>query len=185
MAIIDLTMPIETGMPVFPGDPQVQVETVHALNSHGWELRQLNMGSHTGTHVNAPSHMVQNGPALDGLPLDRFHGPAVLWKSGMKIPEGGGFVLAETIPQPEHEEELFKARPGFVAFSRHVPPSADMERRLLQAGILVYENLVHTEYLPRSLPFHFWGLPLAIINGDGSPVRAVAVVGLQSTSEHN
>jgi len=57
MKVIDLSLPIYYGMEVFPGDPEVNIETIHTHENEGWELRKISMGSHTGTHVDAFSHM--------------------------------------------------------------------------------------------------------------------------------
>ena len=76
MRIIDLSMPIYTNMNVFPGDPQVKIDVVHTYKKNTWELRQLNMGSHTGTHVDAYSHMHEGKETLDEIALERFFGKA-------------------------------------------------------------------------------------------------------------
>lgn len=51
-----------------------------------------------------------------------------------------------------------------------------MERALLAQGIVTYSGLVNLDRLPRGLVFTFIGLPLNILAGDGSPVRAVALL---------
>lgn len=76
--IIDLSVPIETGMPVYPGDPEV--ETVPALTTaaDGVNVLRLHLGSQSGTHVDAPYHIDDALPTLEALPLERFLGPAVV-----------------------------------------------------------------------------------------------------------
>jgi kynurenine formamidase len=69
-----MSLPIANGMPVYPRDPKVIVKVVHTYECHTWELRSLSMGSHTGTHMDAPSHMHPGAPTLDELPLERFFG---------------------------------------------------------------------------------------------------------------
>lgn len=51
-----------------------------------------------------------------------------------------------------------------------------MERKLLQAGILTMAGLVHMDQLPKNSPFMFYGVPLNIKDGDGSPIRAFAIL---------
>ncbi|SJZ55341.1 cyclase family protein [Selenihalanaerobacter shriftii] len=76
MKVIDLTKSIHTKMQVYPGDPEVSVEVVHTYEENDWLLRKLTMGSHTGTHVDAFSHMDKEGETLDDIPLNRFCGKA-------------------------------------------------------------------------------------------------------------
>ena len=71
-------MPIATGMPVYPGDPEVELRPAATVSAEGCNVLGLSMGSHTGTHVDAPYHVDDRLPTLDELPLDRFTGPAVV-----------------------------------------------------------------------------------------------------------
>jgi len=95
MRVIDLSMPITDGMPVYPGDPEVKVKVAHTYETHSWELRQLSMGSHTGTHVDAPSHMHPGAATLDELPLERFFGASrvVRIRTRLGRKAGGCFYL--------------------------------------------------------------------------------------------
>ncbi|WP_067124604.1 cyclase family protein [Microtetraspora malaysiensis] len=74
--IIDLSVPIETGMPVYPGDPEVEVRAALTVAAEGVNVLGLHLGSQSGTHVDAPYHVGDGLPTLDELPLDRFVGPA-------------------------------------------------------------------------------------------------------------
>ncbi|MEU2421971.1 cyclase family protein [Streptomyces sp. NPDC007851] len=76
MRLIDLSVPLRTGMPVYPGDPQVDIRPALTAVRDGVNVLQVHMGSQSGTHVDAPSHIEDGLPALDQLPLDRFDGPA-------------------------------------------------------------------------------------------------------------
>ncbi|WP_135664514.1 cyclase family protein [Halorhabdus rudnickae] len=68
----DLTHPIETGMQTYPGDPAVSVEPVATHETDGYRESSLSMGSHTGTHVDAPAHIVADGRTLAEFALDTF-----------------------------------------------------------------------------------------------------------------
>lgn len=67
MKIIDLSMPLHTGRKVYPNDPEVKIDVIHTYEKDSWELRHLSMGSHTGTHVDAFSHMHDGAENLDDL----------------------------------------------------------------------------------------------------------------------
>jgi kynurenine formamidase len=62
-------------MSVYPGTPQPEVDTVSSLAESGYVERKIRLTSHTGTHIDAPAHMIPDGQALDSFPLDRLVGP--------------------------------------------------------------------------------------------------------------
>ena len=76
--IIDITSPISPSTPVFPGDPEPLIEKVCTLEKDGFSLSELHFGSHTGTHVDAPSHILPGSPSIDELNLENFMGKALL-----------------------------------------------------------------------------------------------------------
>ncbi len=82
MKIVDLSLPLYTGMPVYPGDPEASIEPVHTLAREGWVMRRLEINSHDGTHVNVPAHMIPGGRSLDDYALDDFCGRARLYRAG-------------------------------------------------------------------------------------------------------
>ncbi len=77
MRIFDVTLLIQHGMPVYEGDPEVSVERWLSI-SHGApaNVSLLTMGSHTGTHVDAPAHFRDGAIGVDRLALDVLIGPA-------------------------------------------------------------------------------------------------------------
>lgn len=76
--IIDLSVPIGAGMPVFPGDPDVRIAPALTIAADGVNVLAVHMGSQSGTHVDAPFHILDDGLHLDELPLERFLGRAVV-----------------------------------------------------------------------------------------------------------
>lgn len=76
--IVDLTMPIEEGMQTFPTHWHPFVE-ITKLGRHGLEnreTRKLVLGTHTGTHIDAPRHFIPGGDTVDQLPLEQLVGLA-------------------------------------------------------------------------------------------------------------
>ena len=69
--IVDLTHPITDGMPVFPGDPAVSFEHMHV---GGYGITELRLGTHVGTHLDAPGHCIAGGRTLDRIPLEALVG---------------------------------------------------------------------------------------------------------------
>ncbi|WP_035848010.1 cyclase family protein [Kitasatospora azatica] len=74
----DLTHQVTTGMPVYPGDPEVSLRPALTTDTAGVNVLSVHLGSQSGTHVDAPYHVDVTWPTLDGLPLERFTGPAVI-----------------------------------------------------------------------------------------------------------
>lgn len=170
MRVIDLSATIEQGMKIYPNDPEVQIEVVHTHEQNGWELRKLSLGSHTGTHVDSFSHMVSHGKSLDQLPISRFFGEAVIVDIHRQFPRQIGLFFIEHIGL-ELAERIIDAEPRFVGGNI----DEALQRALLQAGIITYTDLINLEEIPIGKPFTFYGLPLKIKDGDGSPIRAIAI----------
>lgn len=60
----DLTHPLESGTPAYPGDPPVDLDPHATLAADGYRVTDLHLGSHAGTHVDAPSHTEPDGASL-------------------------------------------------------------------------------------------------------------------------
>ncbi|MFH0799237.1 MAG: cyclase family protein [Pseudomonadota bacterium] len=79
MKIYDVTLALEEGMPIYPGDPPFRRRVVSSLaKGASSELSVIETGTHVGTHVDAPAHMVRGGKRVDRLPLDALVGPALV-----------------------------------------------------------------------------------------------------------
>jgi arylformamidase len=103
--IIDLSHPIEHGQPVHPGDPPLEVRAFGTFAPRGYNLTQISIGSHHGTHLDAPFHFYEDGRTIDRIPLGKFYGPAT-WIDLAP----GGFLPPKTPIMPEmlaaHEEKF-------------------------------------------------------------------------------
>lgn len=71
MATYDLSHPLATGMPVYPGTESVAVEPRATREADNYRTTRLDLDSHAGTHVDAPVHLV-DGPSLEEFPPERF-----------------------------------------------------------------------------------------------------------------
>ncbi|MCC3406915.1 MAG: cyclase family protein [Microcoleus sp. PH2017_10_PVI_O_A] len=63
--IIDLTHAIHPNIPIWPGDPAPEFETVSEIDKNGYFLRKFSMGEHSGTHINAPNSFDPAGASVD------------------------------------------------------------------------------------------------------------------------
>ena len=74
---LDVSVPLRSGMVHWPGDPPVRVQRVKQIGrGSSSNLSLLSMGSHTGTHMDAPGHFLRSGRTIDQLPLPSVIGPA-------------------------------------------------------------------------------------------------------------
>lgn len=74
--IIDLTHTIGPGMPVYPGTEPPRIQQAFTVEKDGFAEQWISLFSHTGTHIDAPAHMLAGGPSLDQLGADHFIGRA-------------------------------------------------------------------------------------------------------------
>ena len=75
--LVDLSHTIDTGMTVYPGDPSVAIDPHATHDQDGYRVSAAKLGSHTGTHVDAPIHVIPEGRTLDSYALERFAFEAV------------------------------------------------------------------------------------------------------------
>jgi kynurenine formamidase len=115
LEIIDLSQEIFSGMPVFPGLPPVHM-TVHASHEQ-WDgiknsdtvtpaVHRLELGEHTGTHVDAINHMARQyqGQSIDTMPLTMFYTEGICLDLSEKS-------LRELIEVADLERACFDAGP--------------------------------------------------------------------------
>lgn len=192
MRVWDITRIMEENMPVYPGDPPFNRRILPGV---GVTIASLSMGSHCGTHLDAPAHLLPEGATVDAIPPERFFIPAyvvaapslgaipaeiieklqdirdkaVLFKSPAH--DSGAMFL-----QPETAAYLVKEGAGMVGIdtaSVDAPdaPGLPIHRFLLKAGVLIVEGLDLRGILPGA--YRLAALPLLVRDGDGAPVRAV------------
>jgi len=201
---IDITRPMDPGMGVWPGDPPFEMEWT-SLRATGdpVNVARLRLGLHTGTHVDAPYHVLDGGARIDGIPLDVFVGPATVADcTGCEaIGEGPIGRALERTPRPtrllirtgvwEGSDRFPGVIPGFEAGAVALlieagvrligtdAPSVDpIDSDTLPAhhGLLSAGIcIVENLLLDRVEPgdYELIALPLRIRDGDASPVRAV------------
>ncbi len=76
--VVDLSHVLDSEMPTWPGDPELELESVASLQEDGFNLRRFSMGEHSGTHVNAPAGFIAGGMGVDEFPASALVAPAVV-----------------------------------------------------------------------------------------------------------
>ncbi|HEX8652392.1 MAG TPA: cyclase family protein [Pyrinomonadaceae bacterium] len=77
MRIFDVSVPISTETPTYPGDPGIEIEQWASIKSgDAANVTLLHFGAHTATHVDAPAHFIEGASKIDAMPLDTLIGEA-------------------------------------------------------------------------------------------------------------
>lgn len=147
MKIYDVTVPIHSGMPIYEGDPAVDIQSWSALaNGDSANVSFLHFGAHTGTHVDAPAHFIEGARKIDALSLEMLIGPARV----VRVPDDFDEIDCDFLAGcdlDQIERVLFHTRnsnfwsEGFRKDFTHLLPEA--AQRLVEIGI----KLVGTDYL--------------------------------------
>ncbi|HYH48808.1 MAG TPA: cyclase family protein [Acidimicrobiia bacterium] len=96
---IDISLPIGPDIAVWPGDPPVVVEAVARVeDGAAADVSRLELGTHTGTHVDPPAHFFPGGTTVDQIPLDVLVGPAVVADLTGGAPVDGASLEALCLP---------------------------------------------------------------------------------------
>lgn len=170
MKIIDLSKTIHNDMEIYPGDPIVKIEYHNKLNIDGYSTMKLSLGSHTGTHVDSLNHMKKSEDSIDTLALERFFGRSQVMSKNDNFKENIGLFFIEKISL-KYLDKILKAKPTFVGGNI----TEALEKKLLSNNIITYTDLINLDLL-KNEEFIFYGFPLKIKKGDGSPVRALGII---------
>jgi arylformamidase len=142
--ILDISLPIFSGMPIWPGDPVPTLQPVTTLERDGVQTSRLILGTHTGTHLDAPRHFIPGGRTIDQLDLQALVGPCQVIEvahGGERVSHAalryfdlqpGARVLLKT--QRAQRPDGLAFTPDFIALD---PSAADYlcERRVRLVGI--------------------------------------------------
>lgn len=204
--IYDVSVPITNVMPVWPSDPPVKLTSqAHESRdkSHIIHLTNIEMGSHTGTHIDAPWHFIPDGRRLNQIPLDTLVGEATIFEiTGAR---SIGKAAVEKLRLDGVERVLFKTDNSqhwndgrfFEEFVYLEPDAAEVlaNRGVKLVGIdylsidkfksekhpthfvLLGRNVVIVEGLNLSGvaagTYHMSALPLNLQDVDGAPTRVI------------
>ena len=83
MTIIDLSHSISENMPVYPGTEPPVIRTGCSISKDGFLEKKISLFSHTGTHMDAPAHLLEEGTTLDRFPVAHFFGKAFILRSSV------------------------------------------------------------------------------------------------------
>lgn len=177
MRVIDITMELNDRVAVYKSDPHVHLDPYASVEENGYAVTEIVMGSHSGTHVDAPSHILADGHTVLDIPLDLMIGKCYVTylEDVDTIPKDTRRLLCKGAKDPsetityEQGEDLVRAGVRLFGTDGMSIGGDDVHRLLLENGCVILENLVLSEVDPGV--YVLCALPLKIA-ADGAPVRA-------------
>ena len=196
---LDVSVPIYAGMVHFPDNPAIEIDTItHVDRGDLCTVSRLTMGSHTGTHIDAPIHFLPGGSGAEKVPLEHLMGPARVIE--IKDPDAIKAAELRVHNLGVGERLLFKTSNSerwknsqFVRDSVSIAEDAasylaslntlavgidylsaggpETHRTLLRAGVVIVEGLNLTGISQGR--YELLCLPLKILGGDGAPARVL------------
>lgn len=192
----DVSRPLQGDMLVYPGD---LIPSFHQEKPGNYRISDLHMSSHTGTHIDAPSHYLSTGDTVDTVPFDCLIGRCRIVDvrgAGTRITKAhlagkieraerlflktafsGKNVFEEDYPCLSQEAAHFVTSCGIRCIGIDSPSiesftcDGSVHRELLGAGCLIIELLDLSEVDPGT--YEMIALPLRLQGLDGSPSRVI------------
>lgn len=208
MKIIDLSHPIQSNMPVYPGDQEVVISTEKTWENDGFRLSSLLSSLHAGTHIDAPSHLTESDGVMSNLALTSFIGRGVLvdvrncesielkhimtldisegdivvFMTGWSMHYGKNQYYEHPALSEELAEFLVMKKIKMIAMDM---PSCDhdpypVHKILMKGNILIAENLCNCEAL-LNCRFEVYAIPLKI-EAEASLARVFAICDEEKTA---
>ena len=204
MKIYDISAPLSSNLVTFPGDPKLEITPFNDIEKgDSYNISEIKLCSHTGTHIDSPKHFFSNGQTIDNLPLTRCIGKAKVFNL-----TGKNFIDYDDIKDLNIEKDdtiLFKTdnknamldpclKEDFVYITENCAKYLT-DKKINAVGIDYLsiesldssDSLVHKTLLKRGVlilegliltdvpegEYEIVALPLKLQNGNGSPARII------------
>lgn len=202
MKLVDLSHPISNLMSTYPSDPKTLIVKKKEIEANRSLLHSITMGTHSGTHLDTPAHILKEGKTLSDFPLSSFMGKAIKINEkstlnfNLKDIDGVIFETRWSRFYKDSKKYFGNGRPKIpirlinklikanLKFFGCDLPSVDstgsedkpVHNALLGNDIIIYESLASLDKIPTFKKFNFIGLPLYLHKLEASPVRAIAII---------
>lgn len=199
---VDLTHTFFRVMPVYPGDPLPEITQAANIEKDGYNDYHVKTTVHVGTHIDGPLHMVPGGKRISGMAVEKFFGVGRLIDARKRtmidadllgrasIRENDIVLVLTGFSQKYGVAEYYESYPEITErFARGIvdlgvkmvgldSPSPDrppflIHKLLLEAEVLLIENLTNLEVLVGVSDFEVFALPIKLY-ADSAPARVIA-----------
>ncbi len=202
---LDWTLPIAPQSVAWSGLPSPRLTfPAHMATGAPVTVGQLDCSLHTGTHADAPFHVLASGASAERLDVSAFIGPALLVRTddavaitakellalgiGAARPERllvatpaqyDGIHFPVRVPHLEPEAAELLARLGVRLVGVNVPSLDPLDSKTMDAHKVLFRagvSVLENLNLVAAPPGHYQLVapPLAVVGGDAAPVRALA-----------
>lgn len=180
--IYDITQELFTGK-IYPGDPAPTMTKISSIaNGDDYNLSTVNLCVHNATHIDAPSHFINNGKNIDEIPLGKCIGPAVVVEVHGLVNEENMMLALKDHPvrilfknsgELTREAAELAVREGvqLIGTELQTVGDHDVHRELLRNEIVLLEGIVLQEVQPGK--YFLFAAPLKWGAAEGAPCRAV------------
>ncbi len=194
--MIDISLPLKRGMITYPGDAKLELYNYYTHPEDGVHITRILMETHTGTHIDAPFHAMEDGPTMSSIPLEKLMGPCTV------VEAKGDYVSADDIPETTEKRLLFKTKNSslygsfntdfayismqaaekmvemgievvgldYLSIEKFGTKGMPVHKKLLGNGVTIVEGLSLEEVEPGG--YELICLPLKL-DLDGAPCRAI------------
>lgn len=200
--IIDISLPLNENTIVYPGNPKIELATLKSPAS-GSRLTKITFGSHTGTHIDAPSHVIEEGKNIEQFSLSTFIGLCRV----IDLTESNESISSADLQKhniKRDERILVKTKNSDIGYEEfyndYVYLAPEAAKYLAIKDIMLFgidylsvkqrgakDNTAHTALLSKNIPiieglnlqnveagnYFLVALPLEFTGLDGSPARVV------------
>lgn len=188
--ILDLTKPLDEHLPIYSeenySDPPLMIEDWCSVQSQGYKVSRVSLGTQCGTHIDAPSHFLEGGADLGALPADALLGKYCLLDldtEGVQIDYRGEPILfLKSKTGVEISEDLFNSlltmpscRVWVIVYDVGVKGRDifHFNRALAEAGKYLVENVDEAAAMRVKPGGEIFVLPLRLVSTSGAPCRVV------------
>ncbi|MGO1842335.1 MAG: cyclase family protein [Canibacter sp.] len=167
--MFDLSHELYSGMPIYPGDPEVTIGPALTIENDAVLVQHVSMGSHSGTHLDAPAHTVPGGRTLDQIGLSELQGEALILRPKVQAqqaitPTDLGLQQLTSVPQIVVIATGWSEHFGSNEYFDHPYLSAEAAAQLWQLGM----RLLAVDVLsPDSTPSADFPVHEIVLGGDG------------------
>ena len=201
MQIYDISSPLSKETSTYKGDPAFRLRFISQIEKgSSFSLSSIFMASHTGTHVDAPSHFISGSPTVENLSLQLLIGPAYVYTADSMTVDH--IALDSSHVPPDTKRLLIKTNMKKTRSDPKIGLTLDgaqwllengvqlvgidqlsiepdnhnnyiVHKTLLNAGVIIVEGLI-LSHVPEG-EYELYCLPLKVVGAEGAPARAILV----------
>ncbi|MBI5950984.1 MAG: cyclase family protein [Chloroflexi bacterium] len=187
--ILDLTKTLDENLPIYSesaySDPPLLIEDWCSVQSQGYKVSRVSLGTQCGTHIDAPSHFVEGGADLGALPVEALIGKYLLLDLDQEVGDldyrGEPILFLKSSAGVEISEELFNSllalpcRVWVIVYDVSVRGRDvfHFNRALAEADKYLVENADEQAAMQVKSGGEMFALPLKLVSTSGAPCRVV------------